>query len=315
MRLSSKSFLICVCVLALASCEPVHAQQLKNPKKFYPKGFVKGGVKKESVERPSNTRRTPKKRSPRPKVEEIQPASATSKEGDRPVMDKEKALSQIKGLKRPNVQVEENGITVFEEKEMDEEIEQATAPGIPIDWIGAIFDTADRENLGTEVDKLVEFADKYEFSLGRMILVGFTSNPQALTKEIGRLAVRQASMKFRRVPPERYDVKLAPSYIVSTRWGEIVLEGVSSLDRFFNEKGEYVDPKWENNFRNGITEERAPTSDQKKGLHPSQVRARIGQDLPTLPGKNLKDVPMPKMRSLSPENMPELPTSAENESE
>lgn len=133
-----------------------------------------------------------------------------------------------------SVQIEQSisAPTVSKEKE-----------GVIVKTIGAILSPKDKESFEKSVTTFIEAIDRYDLIAGPVYFVappGFIPDAEKVLYPLG---LRGADVSFGTGVPEQYKVKLAPTWVVSTVKGDVILEGFQSLDQFFNRQGMFVEPE------------------------------------------------------------------------
>jgi len=153
----------------------------------------------------------------------------------------------------------DKGSVVESEKEKQDNITSVTSVnseetsvvkrGEPITALGGILDAQQREHFRTELAKLIGVASDNNIVLGKVYAIGPISSiidkktkiPFADRKEMFKFAVMEGLLYPSEEIPERYNIKLSPTWIIRTEKGEILLEGIGNLASFINERGEFID--------------------------------------------------------------------------
>ena len=87
---------------------------------------------------------------------------------------------------------------------------------------------------------LKELAIRFELPVSEVLVVGGIGleNDQPILAALG---VMGGQIKIVETADEEYPVKQSPTWIVETAQGKILLEGIDSIDKFFNSRGEFVE--------------------------------------------------------------------------
>jgi len=108
------------------------------------------------------------------------------------------------------------------------------------DWIGLVLSTKNRSHVNTVLGELKSLARQFDYRVGHLYFVGDISAALSYGQEIAELVARGAVVEFPQNIPEQYDLKRSPSWIVSLQKGEVILDGVMSLNTYLNSDGEFI---------------------------------------------------------------------------
>lgn len=134
---------------------------------------------------------------------------------------------------------------------------ESTAKGKQVITIGAIIDGTNKRHYEQCIQSLFKLSDKFEFDLDKIYITSLLNN---IDKEsILSLLVRGATVSPVPAPPEEYNVTASPTWIVQTEDGQVVLEGIVDLGRYFNSRGEFVSKAQ----KSSIVEEKRPRLEMK----------------------------------------------------
>jgi len=169
-------------------------------------------------------------------------------------LSESKEIREDKELERNHIQQKKESSSDIEEKSRTLDFKSpedfvltsqdvfSDKPGILVNWLGLIVNTQETSNFNLSVSELLLVASQFDLAIGQVYFMGHS---QALLKEfkkVGSIVARGGVVKMLETLPEKYQVERSPSWIVSTNKGEFVLDGVLKLNRFFNKKGEFLDP-------------------------------------------------------------------------
>jgi len=119
------------------------------------------------------------------------------------------------------------------------------ASGKPIESISLIASNLDFVSLKNCFTTLLNIFNEKAVRPSTLFLLGLPS--ESYTQEIKDLSQRLAMLgvveKLLFEPPANFKVSKVPSWIITLKAGDVLLEGLDSPERFINSKGEFVDPK------------------------------------------------------------------------
>ncbi|MBX7145098.1 MAG: hypothetical protein K1X79_11655 [Oligoflexia bacterium] len=113
---------------------------------------------------------------------------------------------------------------------------------IPVNGIGLVVNSLVKEHYEETLSKLISLADMHKLKISTVYTMGdfeITTSSPALPAIVARGGVVRVVNEI----PNGYDISLSPTYIVKTAEGEILLEAVPNLDRYFNNQGEFLEPE------------------------------------------------------------------------
>jgi hypothetical protein len=105
--------------------------------------------------------------------------------------------------------------------------------------IGGIINSVDIPHYEKSLQQLVDLAVAKDLDVSTVYVMGnmkTSSETELITKILGRGGV----VRFVNSIPAGYDVSYSPTWIVKTKEGEVLLEGVSGLEKYFNQRGEFL---------------------------------------------------------------------------
>lgn len=122
---------------------------------------------------------------------------------------------------------------------LEEELPEPTRT-LAVNSIGLIVSSMEREHYQRALQGLLHIADTREIKISSVYTLG---NFDIATRSslIPGVVARGGVVRVLNEIPEGYEVTLSPTYIVKTPEGEVVLEAVSSLERYFSSSGEFLD--------------------------------------------------------------------------
>src|SRR5690606_10470109 len=99
----------------------------------------------------------------------------------------------------------------------------------------------------------LEIAASHNIDLGKIYAIG---KPQRLPERIGFLTwLLDGVVIPKRAVPKKFQVETLPAWIVETKEGKILLEGMSDLASRFNSRGELTEEEVVKRLRPGGAEE------------------------------------------------------------
>ncbi len=191
------------------------AQGSDDNRKFFEKDFAKGPFNAEATKTPA-PRKTP---------------SSAADSVARAVSSPHQSPS---GYEPPDSDVQSTG-TIFE-----------VARAVKVKSIGMILNFADIEHGRQKLEETYDVAKRYNIPLGKFYVLLDANNYMETNRDTMALLARGADVKFKDRLPNRYKkVRLSPTWLIQTEVGEYILEAPPSLGRFFNGKGEFLEPRVE----------------------------------------------------------------------
>jgi len=115
---------------------------------------------------------------------------------------------------------------------------EANFSGKKILRIGGIVDDLKSHGFEDFSKSLILIADKYDFNIGTVYVVKGSTTQESL---INSLWIRGGMVKYVSSPPNKYNVTISPAWIIQTEDGQIVLEGISNIEKYINQRGEFLD--------------------------------------------------------------------------
>jgi hypothetical protein len=111
---------------------------------------------------------------------------------------------------------------------------------LAVNSIGLIVNSMEREHYEAALQNLIRLADSRGLTLSTIYTLG---NFEIATRSplLPGLVARGAILRVLNEIPPGYEVTLSPSYIVKTPEGEVLLEAVSALEKYFSASGEFLD--------------------------------------------------------------------------
>ena len=121
-------------------------------------------------------------------------------------------------------------------------------PGIKIEAIGIIVNADDVPHFAAHLKTLTRTALKLDIPIQKTLVMGdflkFMRSKESrdmVGDSLFWVPMLGSQLKPTRRFPKEYNVKLSPTWILSTKKGEVLLEGVTNLKKYINSKGEYMD--------------------------------------------------------------------------
>jgi hypothetical protein len=111
---------------------------------------------------------------------------------------------------------------------------------VPVQAVGAILNSIDSAHYLKSLEQLTELAISRDLNIGTVYALGdlkvASENPY-----VGKIIARGGIVHIVSNVPKGYPVSLSPTWIVKTAEGEVLLEAVGTLDKYFNKRGEFLD--------------------------------------------------------------------------
>lgn len=218
--------------LALVLSAPVaRAEGPDKSKGFYDKNFAETPLKKREGGRfPDGSFPTPKAEIPN--QEQIMQGGMTKEQMEKMLKDSKAGAWKEMGIEKPTI------------APMKEEVEQGDLTGLQralsVRSIGGIINSLDAEHYAKSLQTLTEFATEKNLNIGTIYTLGdmkvATDSPF-----IAKVVARGGVVRIVSNIPQGYDVTLSPTWIVKTDEGEILLEAVGPLAKYFNPAGQFLD--------------------------------------------------------------------------
>lgn len=113
---------------------------------------------------------------------------------------------------------------------------------VPVNAIGLVVNSMQKDHYEETLAKLLALADNHKLKISTIYTLGdfevATSSP-ALPAIVARGGVVRVVNEI----PNGYDISLSPTFVVKTGEGEILLEAVPNLERYFNNQGDFLEPE------------------------------------------------------------------------
>lgn len=220
-----KKFIVIVIIAHFVSAGAAYAD---NPQPgFFPKGYagdpadIKNNIQNKSAKPPD------------------------SSEGAQPEESKKDSSQDVSGDKIEN---DEPKDSADQDEEQDDDKEESSLLGggaakanlIPVKAIGGVVNAVDANKFKEEMNSLVDLATTYDFSIGHIYAIGDYTKAADMDL-VMKVVARGGVIEPRLTPPEAIGVTTSPVWILETDKGDVVLEGVSSIEPFLTSKGEFLD--------------------------------------------------------------------------
>jgi len=122
-----------------------------------------------------------------------------------------------------------------------EEMPLGTGKGIPVIAVSMISDSSDLAHTFENLKIYTDFLEGLDLAAGAFFLTYLTDFPPDAPMEWIKVLARGGIITVEPSIAEEYQVSRSPSWIIRTKEGDIVLEGLYSIHQFFNSKGEFLD--------------------------------------------------------------------------
>ena len=116
-------------------------------------------------------------------------------------------------------------------------------PGQPykVNYIGAILNSLDFAHFEASLNEVTTVVTKYDLAYGKIYTIGDFKSVPKVQQLVFKIVTRGGEVLVRGSAPDKYPVRLSPSWIIGTPDGEFLLEATGALDDNFNSSGEFVD--------------------------------------------------------------------------
>lgn len=119
-------------------------------------------------------------------------------------------------------------------------VQNSRTSGTPIQSIGVILNGLDRKHFDQYLEELADVLKERKLPLGELYLIG-TGRAYSSAEKDDYLRKWSLPLNFIHSPPKPYDkVSRSPTWIIQTAQGRILLEGLTNLSRYVNDRGELV---------------------------------------------------------------------------
>lgn len=118
--------------------------------------------------------------------------------------------------------------------------------GTKVVSLSLVVSVADPKHFADHFKRLLELRERTHAAIKNVYLIGdtatlFKSPERRLLSEKNAGTVRY----LRRMPGQFKEIKKSPAFLIETKAGTIVMEGFDDIEKGFNSKGEFVEPKAE----------------------------------------------------------------------
>ncbi len=133
-----------------------------------------------------------------------------------------------------------NQAPLFQSQGNDERDLTGLERAIPVKAIGGILNSLDPEHYQKSLEQLTSLAISRDMNIGTIYAIG-DMKVASDTPYMGKIMARGGVVHIVSNIPKGYEVSLSPTWIVKTDEGEVLLEAVGGLDKYFNQRGEFID--------------------------------------------------------------------------
>ncbi len=109
-----------------------------------------------------------------------------------------------------------------------------------VSWLGIIINAHDQAHFFTEIGNFLQFAVEHDYDLGPVYAVGKDFSSKEMNKVSAMIDGRGGAIFFSAEIPSEFSVKKSPAWIVGTKEGQYLLEGVTNFQKYFNSSGELI---------------------------------------------------------------------------
>jgi hypothetical protein len=117
--------------------------------------------------------------------------------------------------------------------------------GTKIEGLSLVASGIDADSLTKQLYIIIEIFNKKSVQPAQLYLIGQPDNPKPsdLKKIMKRVTMLGVEVITEIEPPAHLQISKVPTWILSLKDGDIVLEGLDSPDKFINSKGEFIEPE------------------------------------------------------------------------
>lgn len=215
---AQRTFHLCGCCLSFLILAPqLEGQDLESPKQFYQQGYVNQPPQQKPEPSPT----------PWTNAAPVGTLSETASAGDSQTPD-------------PTPEVAETPIVGAEPAAAEFAVGEGEVPSA----VSILLSTSDAENLLKQYGELLELSQRTGLRLKDLFLVG---DPAALPttgvfSKLGEAPKGIVTRFVSKVPKEFGEVKNSPTLLIETKAGLVVVEGYSSIRKFFTKEGRFIEP-------------------------------------------------------------------------
>lgn len=232
---STSSFFFCWALsLTLLVPPPALAEDSEKSKGFYDKNFAETPLKRREGGRfPDGSFPTPK--AAQLPVSPDNPLGMSEQEMQKFLKEVPDGAWKEMGVEKPTIAPMKSEETTPGEGDLT-----GLQRALPVRSIGGVVNSLDAEHYAKSLQTLTEFAIAKNLDIGTIYTLGdmkIATDSPLVTKVVARGGVVHIVSNV----PKGYDVNLSPTWIVKTDEGEILLEAVGPLEKYFNQAGQFLD--------------------------------------------------------------------------
>jgi len=214
-----KSVTLCfsgVAAVILLQVAVLHAQDLKSPTGFYGSDFV-----------------TEREKERQKKEESLHKEKNIEDNTRGPMLER----GDDAGFRQLG---EEKDIPEHDTTDSDRNV-MHSARGVPVSFVSLVVNGLETDHAYEMIHQLSELCLKYKITPGMIYVVGMLDIHTDAPYDYARVVARGGGFKLDAEVLDKYKISHSPSWIVVTEKGDVVLEGVSSIDKFFNGRGMFIE--------------------------------------------------------------------------
>lgn len=227
--------LLSVVLAASASvCSVVHAQNPDRAQGFYEKNYAESPLKpREGGAFPDGSFTKPK-----PKQDNQPSLPVNQAEMEKLIKESKHSPQWQKelGIVKPTIAPKLAPLS----KDAEERDLTGLERAVPVKALGAIINSANAEHYEKSLAQLTDLAISKDMNIGTIYAIG-DMRIASESPLMGKILARGGVVHIVSNIPKGYEVNLSPTFIVKTEEGDVLLEAVSGLSRFFNQRGEFLD--------------------------------------------------------------------------
>lgn len=106
--------------------------------------------------------------------------------------------------------------------------------------VSAILSSKEPEHLFAKLKEFTDTVFEYKLKPDKIYVVGFINRITDAPLDWAKISIKGGQIAIVDQVPEKYPVKLSPSWIIETKKGEILIEGEQKLSNYMNAKGEFL---------------------------------------------------------------------------
>ncbi len=241
----NKYLLLAIAVLIFGGVNFAQAQE-QRPDEFFERDFAEGPVMDSEVQEDLPEVDVAKPSKEDKAVKPIKPNARQERSHDN--WSAQGAAEQ--GEEAEEEDGNENGKEGEQEaaKEEDEEFAMDDTKGTPVAALSAILNVDEERHFNKNFERFFDVVNRHNLSVGTVYAISGADDFSVYTKVIQstlgqrmlEFSLRGGKLQVLDYIPSEYQVTRSPTWVVETKKGRYLLEGIEKLSRYFNKRGEFV---------------------------------------------------------------------------